>query len=119
MNPRKLSRVIASGMLMALLALPVPAQAATIRTPGPAGVWEWMVQVWQRGVSAVVPGHGVERKQGPGFDPNGLRTTGQGGDQRKEGPGFDPNGLRTTGQDGEGQGGDPNAGEGAVADPRG
>lgn len=110
MTPRKLSRVIASGMLMALLALPVPVQAAPLQTRGPVGVWEWMAQLWQRGVSAVVPGHGVERKQGPGFDPNGLR---------KEGPGFDPNGLRTTGQGGEGQGGDPNAGEGAAADPRG
>ena len=98
MTPRKLSQVIASGMLMALLALPVPVQAASSRTRGPAGVWEWLVRAWQRGVSAVVPAERVERKEGGGFDPNGLRATGQGG---------------------EGQGGDPNAGEGAAADPRG
>ena len=78
MTQRKLSHIIAAGLLAAVLALPAQAHAATTRTRGPVSVWEWIARVWQRGISAVVPESGTGRKEGPGFDPNGSRTPSQG-----------------------------------------
>ncbi|HEV2856170.1 MAG TPA: hypothetical protein VHC97_25500 [Thermoanaerobaculia bacterium] len=86
MTQRKLSRVIAAGLLTATLALPAQAHAAATRTRGPVNVWEWIARLWQRGISAVVPESGVGRKEGPGFDPNGSKApspeegSGTGGD---------------------------------------
>jgi hypothetical protein len=100
MTQRKLSRVIAAGLLTAVLALPAQAHAATNRTRGPVSAWEWIARVWQRGISAVVPESGAGRKAGPGFDPNGSRTPSPVDDgtsttpatSSDAGTGFDPNG---------------------------
>lgn len=78
MTERKLSRIIAAGILATVLALPTPAHATFNRTRGPVSVWEWMARAWERGISALVPERGVERKEGYGIDPNGGRPAGQG-----------------------------------------
>ena len=88
MTQRKLSRIIAAGLLTATLALPAQAHAAATRTRGPVNVWEWIARVWERGISAVVPESGAGPKQGPGFDPNGSKAP-----NPEEGSGIDGGAL--------------------------
>jgi hypothetical protein len=105
MTQRKLSRIIAAGILAAVLALPAPAHAAFNRTRGPVNLWEWMVRVWERGISAVVPERGVDQKEGLGIDPNGGKPAGQGG----SGSGTVPDNGTATPQDGLGSSIDSNS----------
>lgn len=72
MNRRKLSHIIAAGFLAAVLALPAPARATSGGTRGPAGSWEWLAGLLQRGISA------LWQKEGYGIDPNGKPSTGTG-----------------------------------------
>jgi hypothetical protein len=106
MRQRKLSHVIVAGILLALLALPAPAQAAT-QTRGTVELWDWLSGVWERGIAALVWHRGVE-KQGHGIDPNGEPA----------GAGIDPDGSTTP----QGAGIDPDGGTapiGAGIDPDG
>lgn len=103
MTQRKLSRIIAAGILAAVLALPAQAHAAPHRTRGPLSAWEWILRVWQRGIEAVMPESGAGRKEGLGIDPNGGKPAGQ------NGSGYViPDGGATSAQDSEGYGIDPN-----------
>jgi hypothetical protein len=74
MSHRKISRILAAGALVALLALPGTARADT-GAGDPAGAWQWLVNLWEELWS---PGEGQEggaagtqSDAGPGFDPNG------------------------------------------------
>jgi hypothetical protein len=95
MHQRKLSRVIAAGLLAALLALPAPVHAAA-RNRGTVELWDWLAGLWERGAAALaVWDRGTEKElatdpdgepaapSGAGIDPTG------GTDQ---GHGIDPNG---------------------------
>ncbi|MFL6262508.1 MAG: hypothetical protein ACJ76Y_22655 [Thermoanaerobaculia bacterium] len=103
MNRRKLSHVIAAGILAALLALPGPALAAQpTHHRGPVDFWSWLAGFWSRGVSSLGSGSGLQQKAGLGIDPNGGTSTGSGGSTGQSvpaggttsdaGPGIDPNG---------------------------
>jgi len=73
MNRRKLSHVIAAGILAALLALPGPAGAQSIHHRGSGSVdfWSWLAGFWSWGGSGGGGRSGSVRKVGPGIDPNG------------------------------------------------
>jgi hypothetical protein len=85
MNRRKLSHVIAVGVLAVLLTLPGTALAQGRRTRGPASVSDWLTCLWQRGISVLLPGSQVIEKLGPGIDPNGGKPTGAGGTTSPDG----------------------------------
>ena len=104
MTRRKLSHVIAAGILAALLALPGPALAAAPHHRGPVvDLWSWLAGLWSRGVASLSlgSGNGVGQKAGLGIDPNGGTPTGSGGSADgtassttpgDQGLGIDPNG---------------------------
>src|SRR3954452_1599880 len=79
MNRRKLSHVIAAGILAALLVLPGPAMAQSTHNRGPVDFWSWLAGFWSRGMSSLGAGSGLGMKQGLGIDPNGGAPTGSGG----------------------------------------
>jgi hypothetical protein len=79
MNRRKLSHVIAAGILVALLVLPGPALAEVPHHRGPADFWSWLAGFWSRGVASLGSSSGPGLKAGPGIDPNGGIPTGSGG----------------------------------------
>lgn len=79
MNRRKLSHVIAAGILAALLALPGPALAQSAHHRGPVDFWSWLAGIWSRGVASLGSGSGVGQKAGLGIDPNGGTQPGSGG----------------------------------------
>src|SRR5947199_1221976 len=80
MTRRKLSHVIAAGILATLLALPGPALAAAPHHRGPAvDFWSWLAGLWSQGVASLGSGSGVGQKAGLGIDPNGGTPTGSGG----------------------------------------
>lgn len=86
MRNRKLSRIITAGCLAALLALP---GAASADTGGP-GAWEWLVNFWQEGLSALW----TSGESAPGPAPGSESGTGgaeSNGDD-DQGHGIDPNG---------------------------
>lgn len=86
MNQRKLSHVMAAGILAALLVLPAAAWAAPAHEHSPAaGAWSWLNGLWGRGVSFLLnwaeeaaqdwsPDAGLNTKGG---DPDGVNIQGQ------------------------------------------
>ena len=82
MSHRNLSRLIAAGALVTLLALPGVARADA-GAVNAAGVWQWFVSLL-----STVWTSGEVQNIGPGVDPNGGTVSGQ----RDIGPGVDPNG---------------------------
>lgn len=84
MHQRKLSHVIAGGLLAALLALPAPAQAAG-RNLGTVELWDWLAGMWERGIAGLWAGDGGTEEQDLGIDPNG--------EPAPAGAGIDPNGI--------------------------
>ena len=86
MNRRKLSHVIAAGILAALLVLPGPALAQPTHHRGPVDFWSWLAGFWGRGVSSLGSGSGLGLKQGLGIDPNGGGSTGSGGSTGQSAP---------------------------------
>ena len=76
MNRRKLSHVIAAGILAALLVLPGPALARSTHHRGPVDFWSWLAGFWSQGVSSLGSGSGLGQKAGLGIDPNGGGSTG-------------------------------------------
>jgi hypothetical protein len=86
MTRRKLSHVIAAGILAALLALPGPALAEVPHHRGPVDFWSWLAGFWSRGVASLGAGSGVGLKAGPGIDPNGGTPTGSGGSTEQSAP---------------------------------
>jgi hypothetical protein len=75
MNRRKLSHVIAAGILAALLVLPGPALAQSTHHRSPVDFWSWLAG-W---ISNLGSWSGSVQKVGPGVDPNGGGSTGSGG----------------------------------------
>src|SRR4051794_38717454 len=86
MNRRKLSHVIAAGMLAALLAMPGPVMATTNRDHGPVDLWSWLAGLWSRGTASLGLSSGLEEKAGPGIDPNGGSPAGSGGSTSQSTP---------------------------------
>jgi hypothetical protein len=74
MNRRKLSHIIAAGILAALLALPGPAGAGTPRAQD-LNIWQSLAKLWQNELAAL-QWDGLHRKEGYGIDPNGGKPTG-------------------------------------------
>jgi hypothetical protein len=74
MNRRKLSHVIAAGILAALLVLPGPALAEARRVHD-ASVWKSLAKLWQHELAAALS-KGRVRKEGYGIDPNGSKPAG-------------------------------------------
>lgn len=106
MNRRKLSHVIAAGILAALLVLPGPAAAQSTHHRGPVDFWSWLAGFWSWGSLSGGSSAGSVRKAGLGIDPNGA-PTGSGGSTGQStptggttsgatvgdvDPGIDPNG---------------------------
>jgi hypothetical protein len=79
MTRRKLSHVIAAGILAALLMLPGPALAEVPHHRGPVDFWSWLAGFWGRGVASLESWSGLGLKVGPGIDPNGGVPPGSGG----------------------------------------
>jgi len=75
MTRRKLSHVIAAGILAALLALPGPALAEVPRAHT-ASVWQLLAKLWRHEVDALLHRDRLLRKEGYGIDPNGGKPTG-------------------------------------------
>lgn len=102
MTRRKLSHVIAAGILAALVLLPGPASAAPLHPRGSVDLWSWLAGFWSRGISSLGSRSGVGQKQGLGIDPNGGTSGGTGSStggttsgatiQGEQGHGIDPNG---------------------------
>jgi len=86
MKDRRISRVVAAGLLLAVLALPMPARAEAVGRGSLDGVWSWLARLWEQGISALWSADG-DPDEGHGIDPNGVTTTGP-----DEGHGIDPNG---------------------------
>ena len=88
MKNRKLSRMIAAGLLAAVLGAPGIARADEGREAGSIGAWEWLVSLWEEGISAVWAGSEKPPQPEPGIVP------GDGGTQSEtdQGHGIDPNG---------------------------
>ena len=78
MNRRKLSHVIAAGLLAGLLGLPGTALAAGPRTHSPARTWRSIAD-WQYQLVAYLLTGGMLQKEGYGIDPNGGKPAGSGG----------------------------------------
>ena len=102
MNRRRLSHVIAAGLLAGLLGLPGSALAQPVHRGVPADLWSWFAGFWSRGMvrqSVHVP-RALEEKAGLGIDPNGGKPAGSGGTTSTTGlagsgdpgHGIDPNG---------------------------
>ena len=108
MNRRKLSHVIAAGLLAGLLGFPGAALAQPVHRGVTADLWSWLAGFWSRGVTGLRVPSGMEQKAGPGIDPNGGNPPSSGGatvqgtptgsptsgstSHRDAGPGIDPNG---------------------------
>lgn len=102
MTRRKLSHVVAAGILAVLLVLPGPALAQSTHHRSSTDLWSWLASLWNRGVSSLGSGSGLGLKQGLGIDPNGGSATGSGGTTEStttgskvpgdQGHGIDPNG---------------------------
>jgi hypothetical protein len=104
MNRRKLSHVIAAGLLAGLVAMPGPAGARTTPTRSAVDFWSWVLRVWDQGNSQPASRCEVAEKEGHGIDPNGGTPTGGAtgqsypaygttlGSQSNQGLGLDPNG---------------------------
>jgi hypothetical protein len=75
MNRRKLSHVIAAGILAALLVLPGPALAEAPRTRE-VSPWQSLAKLWQHELAALLSKDRLLRKEGYGIDPNGSKPTG-------------------------------------------
>lgn len=75
MNRRKLSHVIAAGILAVLLALPGPAGAEAPRAHTQS-IWQSLAKHWQLELAALLQRAGVPRKEGYGIDPNGGKPIG-------------------------------------------
>ncbi|HEY4563162.1 MAG TPA: hypothetical protein VIJ36_09295 [Thermoanaerobaculia bacterium] len=75
MNRRKLSHVIAAGILAALLVLPGPALAEALGTHD-VSVWQSIAKLWQHELAAALSKGRVFRKEGYGIDPNGSKPAG-------------------------------------------
>lgn len=105
MKNRKLSQLVVAGLLAAVLGVPGIARAEGGREAGSIGAWEWLVSLWEEGVSALWAGSQTD--QGLGVDPNGGEGAGSEGDA---GPGVDPNGGGAGSQTDQGHGIDPNGG---------
>src|SRR4051794_8047885 len=86
MNRRKLSHVIAAGILAALLALPGPALAQPNHHRGPVDFWSWLAGIWSQGISSLGTGSGMGQKAGLGIDPNGGTSAGSGGSTGQSAP---------------------------------
>ncbi len=88
MNQR-LSRIMAVGILAALLALPTAAWAAPAHPRGAAGAWSWFAGLLEKGASFLLDGIESALDPNPG---SGLKG------------GSDPDGVNIQGFDGSGQG---------------
>jgi len=75
MTRRKLSHVIAAGILAALLALPGPALAAAPQVRS-VSIWHSLAKLWHREFATLLHWDGLLRKEGYGIDPNGAKPTG-------------------------------------------
>jgi hypothetical protein len=86
MSYRNLSRLIAAGALVTLLALPGAARADEASATEPIDFWQWINNLWQHGISAMwTESEAPEGEQGTG--------TAAGASERGDiGLGFDPNG---------------------------
>jgi hypothetical protein len=78
MNRRKLSHVIAAGILAALLMLPGPVMARAPRTRAAAGTWQSLGKAWHE-LEALLLRGGMLQKEGYGIDPNGSKPPGSSG----------------------------------------
>lgn len=85
----RISRVVVAGLLLAVLALPMPARAEAVGRSNLDGAWSWLASLWERGISALWSASG-DPDQGHGIDPNGITTTVVG--DPDQGHGIDPNG---------------------------
>jgi hypothetical protein len=103
MTHRKLSRIVAIGILAVVLALPGPVWAAAGQPRGPAAsVFDWLSGLWERGISALWSWSEAGQKSGSvdsgssstGQSPTSSTPTGTtgSGDETDNGAGFDPNG---------------------------
>ena len=88
MKDRRISRVVVAGLLLAVLALPMPARAEAVDRGSLDRTWSWLARLWEQGISALWSADG-DPDQGHGIDPNGITTTVGDPDQ---GHGIDPNG---------------------------
>jgi hypothetical protein len=88
MNNRKLSHVVAAGLLAAVLGVPGIARAEGAREAGSIGAWEWLVSLWEEGVSALWSGSEKPPQPEPGIGSG----EGGAGSETDAGPGVDPNG---------------------------
>jgi hypothetical protein len=79
MNRRKLSHVVAGGILAVLLALPGPALASSLQARTVESMWQRLAGLWQQHFSVLPREQTVLRKEGYGIDPNGGRSAGAGG----------------------------------------
>ena len=75
MNRRKLSYVIATGILAALLVLPGPVVAKSPPNQD-ISVWKSLTKFWQHELAAILSGNRIFRKEGYGIDPNGSKPAG-------------------------------------------
>lgn len=88
MKNRKLSRIVAAGLLAAVLGAPGIARADGGREAGSIGAWEWLVSLWNEGVAALWSGSDKEPKPGAGIVP----SEGGAESETDQGHGIDPNG---------------------------
>lgn len=88
MKNRKLSHAVAAGLLATVLGVPGIARAEGGREAGSIGAWEWLVSLWEEGVSALWAGSEKPPQPEPGILPGG----GEAGSQTDQGHGIDPNG---------------------------
>lgn len=103
MNRRKLSHVVAAGILAALLMLPGPVMAQPTHHRVPVDLWSWLAGLWGREVSGLGAGGVQGQKAGLGIDPNGGTPTGP---SKATGPSTPPSGDTLQGD--QGLGIDPN-----------
>jgi hypothetical protein len=75
MNRRKLSHVIAAGILAGLLVLPGPALAEALRGRE-VSLWQSLAKLWQHELAVLLSKDRLLRKEGYGIDPNGGKPTG-------------------------------------------
>jgi hypothetical protein len=88
MKNRKLSQWVAAGLLAAVLGVPGIARAEGGREAGSIGAWEWLVSLWEEGVSALWSGSEKPPQPEPGVGPG----EGEAGSETDQGLGVDPNG---------------------------
>lgn len=102
MSRRNLPRLMLVAILASLLALAGPAQSQAAELPHPERIRHWLVNLWETGISALLPWYKTGPAQSLGsVTPNGGTTQGNGspgttsngsGPQGDYGPGIDPNG---------------------------